>query len=121
MSDRICIYSKGTLKPELSAEDLVSCCGWFCGAGCQGGIPIQAWMYWKNHGIVTGGDYQTKDCCRPYEFPPCNHHVNGTLPPCEGEYQTPKCEKMCQDGYNKSYNNDLHFGKSSINRKATCR
>nr|AVM38373.1 cathepsin B [Eudiplozoon nipponicum] len=113
MSDRICIHSRGNLKPELSAEDLVSCCGEFCGDGCNGGFPQQAWLYWVRHGIVTGGEYHSTDCCRPYEFPPCDHHVNGTLIPCQGEVPTPICKHDCQPSYHKSYKADKYYGKES--------
>ena len=36
MSDRICIASNGTVQDELSTEDMLSCCGAMCGAGCNG-------------------------------------------------------------------------------------
>ena len=39
MSDRLCIASNGTVKEELSAEDMLSCCGMSCGGGCNGGFP----------------------------------------------------------------------------------
>ncbi|GMS98490.1 hypothetical protein PENTCL1PPCAC_20665, partial [Pristionchus entomophagus] len=45
MSDRVCIASSGANQPTLSADDLPSCCGFFCGYGCDGGYPIRAWTY----------------------------------------------------------------------------
>lgn len=27
--------------------------------GCYGGFPIEAWQYSKNHGLVTGGNYES--------------------------------------------------------------
>lgn len=50
--------------------------------------------------------------CRPYSIAPCEHHVNGTRPPCQGTQETPKCEERCIDGYSTSYPKDKHFGNS---------
>ena len=38
---------------SLSANDLVACCGWMCGDGCDGGYPIDAWRYFVQSGVVT--------------------------------------------------------------------
>ena len=48
--------------------------------------------------------------CRPYSIPACEHHVNGTRPPCQGEQETPKCVELCADGYSPSYQKDKNFG-----------
>ncbi|KAJ8730064.1 hypothetical protein PYW07_017102 [Mythimna separata] len=53
MTDRYCIYSNGTKNFHFSAQDLTSCCS-HCGAGCYGGLPWQAWVYWRDTGIVSG-------------------------------------------------------------------
>jgi len=109
MSDRTCIASKGNVKVDISATDLISCCG-FCGSGCKGGYPTAAWQYWTRTGLVTGGNYKSQGC-EPYPFAPCEHHINGTLPPCSSEEsKTPKCSKQCQSGYSTSYSQDKHFG-----------
>lgn len=60
MSDRICIHSNATIKVSISAEDLNDCC-LDCGDGCNGGWPEEAWLFWSEHGIVTGGDYGSTD------------------------------------------------------------
>ncbi|XP_053698110.1 cathepsin B-like [Sabethes cyaneus] len=113
MSDRYCIHSGGKLHFRVSADDLVSCCH-TCGFGCNGGFPGAAWSYWVRKGLVSGGSYGSQQGCRPYEISPCEHHVNGTRPPCEGEGgKTPKCTKKCQASYNVPYAKDKHFGKSS--------
>lgn len=53
--------------------------------------------------------------CRPYSIPPCEHHVNGTRPPCTGEGgDTPECNKICEAGYSPSYHNDKHYGNAYI-------
>lgn len=113
MSDRYCIHSNSEKHFRFSADDLVSCCH-TCGMGCNGGFPGMAWSYWVHKGLVSGGPYGSDQGCRPYEIPPCEHHVNGTRPSCEGEGgKTPKCNKKCQASYNIEYNADKKFGKSS--------
>ncbi|UYV64287.1 CTSB, partial [Cordylochernes scorpioides] len=110
MSDRICIASKGKIQVEVSAQDLTSCCKW-CGDGCHGGYPINAWSYWKDSGLVSGGLYRGEGC-KPYALPPCNHYAPGPYKPC-GKYQpTPPCKKECVAGYNKTYQDDKSYGKS---------
>lgn len=57
--------------------------------------------------------------CRPYSIPPCEHHVNGTRPPCTGEGgSTPRCSKHCEPGYSPSYKDDKHYGKGAASRAA---
>jgi len=111
MSDRVCIVSMGAVNAHISAEDLVDCCS-SCGFGCDGGFLEAAWEYYKKPGLVTGGNYNSKEGCEPYTIASCDHHVNKTLPPCGGEQPTPKCVKKCIDGYSVPYAKDKHFGKS---------
>lgn len=111
MSDRICIASNGEKNAHISAEDLVSCCH-TCGFGCNGGFPPAAWSYYKRSGLVTGGNYESNEGCEPYSIAACDHHVNKTLPPCQGEGKTPSCKKQCIDGYSVTYNADKHYGSS---------
>ena len=93
MTDRICIASKGAQKFHISAQDLLTCCGFSCGNGCDGvrslsflvdivsschvppvshtvlfwqGYPAAAWAHFKSTGIVTGGNYNTSQGCSPY-------------------------------------------------------
>lgn len=73
-----------------------------------------AWSYWVHKGLVSGGNYDSHQGCQPYVIKPCEHHVNGTRGPCEGEGgKTPKCVHTCEDGYDVSYEKDKHFGKKS--------
>ncbi|OWK01095.1 CTSB [Cervus elaphus hippelaphus] len=113
ISDRICIHSNGRVNVEVSAEDMLTCCGLECGEGCNGGFPSGAWNFWTKKGLVSGGLYNSHVGCRPYSIPPCEHHVNGSRPPCTGEGDTPKCSKTCEPGYSTSYKEDKHFGCSS--------
>jgi len=117
MSDRICIASGGQIQVSLSADDLLSCCK-SCGFGCEGGEPLEAWKYWVDQGIVTGSNYTTHQGCRPYPFPPCEHHsTKQHFQPCKHDlYPTPKCEKKCDKSYTdltgKLYAQDKYFGRS---------
>ncbi|BFZ21116.1 hypothetical protein BsWGS_24155 [Bradybaena similaris] len=110
MTDRICIQSKGKIQFHVSAEDLLACCD-DCGAGCYGGYPAEAWAYYQNTGIVSGGQYNTSEGCQPYEIPACDHHVVGKLKPCgKEEVETPKCKHTCEASYTTPYKKDKHFG-----------
>ncbi|XP_070534323.1 cathepsin B-like [Ptychodera flava] len=113
MSDRYCIASNGQVNVHVSAEDLLCCCGFQCGDGCNGGFPSGAWEYWVNTGLVSGGQYGTKQGCSPYTLPHCDHHVSGKYQPCGDIVPTPKCVKSCEEGYNVTYENDKHFGSTS--------
>uniref|UniRef100_A0AAF5RTY4 Peptidase C1A papain C-terminal domain-containing protein n=1 Tax=Wuchereria bancrofti TaxID=6293 RepID=A0AAF5RTY4_WUCBA len=116
MSDRICITSKGKKQVILSADDLLSCCK-TCGFGCFGGEPMAAWKYWVLSGIVTGSDYTNHSGCRPYPFPPCEHHNNKThYEPCKHDlYPTPKCDRQCDKNYKKPYKADKYYGEQAYN------
>jgi len=110
MTDRVCIASNGTTTVDLSAEDLTSCCD-ACGDGCNGGYPGSAWDYFQSTGLVTGGPYNSKQGCYPYQVPACDHHVVGKLQPCGDEQPTPQCSQQCQNGA--VWASDKHFSKSS--------
>ncbi|KAM9317372.1 cathepsin B [Gastrophryne carolinensis] len=114
ISDRVCVHSNAKVNVEVSAEDLLSCCGSECGMGCNGGYPSGAWSFWTEKGLVSGGLYDSHIGCRPYSIPPCEHHVNGSRPSCKGEEgDTPKCVKKCEAGYGPDYKSDKHFGSTS--------
>uniref|UniRef100_A0A8C9LE51 Cathepsin B n=1 Tax=Pavo cristatus TaxID=9049 RepID=A0A8C9LE51_PAVCR len=81
---------------------------------CNGGYPSGAWRYWTERGLVSGGLYDSHVGCRPYSIPPCEHHVNGSRPPCTGEGgETPRCSRHCEPGYSPSYKEDKHYGITS--------
>ncbi|KAJ8730062.1 hypothetical protein PYW07_017100 [Mythimna separata] len=111
MTDRYCIYSNGTQHFHFSAQDLTSCC-LHCGFGCNEGIPWQAWVYWRDTGIVSGGDFNSSQGCRPYEVAPCKHNAVGNLSPCLNAVPTPECVKFCDSSYNYDYDKDKRRGKS---------
>ncbi|KOB52109.1 putative C1A cysteine protease [Operophtera brumata] len=118
MTDRVCIYSRGKKQFHFSAEDLVSCCE-DCGS-CRGGDPEFAWKYWQEHGIVSGGNYNSSLGCRSYSTPPCVHHapgqkINATRDrtPCFDLYvDTPKCSKICDDKFSVAYEKDKLYGQN---------
>lgn len=98
LSDRFCIHFN--MNISLSVNDLLACCGFMCGEGCDGGYPISAWRYFVHHGVVT-------DECDPYfDTIGCSH------PGCEPAFPTPRCEKKCQQK-NQLWAESKHFGVSA--------
>mmetsp|Transcript_111338 Transcript_111338/g.300325 ORF Transcript_111338/g.300325 Transcript_111338/m.300325 type:complete len:453 (-) Transcript_111338:140-1498(-) len=103
-SDRMCITSNATLMLPLSDQDVC-----FCGSddGCGGGMIDEPWDYIKQHGAVTGGQYQGtgafgKGMCSDFSLPHCHHHgPQGKDPfPAEGQpgcpsEQSPQCPSQC--------------------------
>jgi len=114
MSDRICIKSNGTLNVQLSAAHITACDP--NDTGCGGGWLNKAYEFYEKTGIVSGGDYNTKQGCWPYPFKPCEHSETITsthYPICpDDEYPTPKCVHKCQASYKTPFNKDRHFGQS---------
>jgi len=116
MTDRICIHSNGSKKVHISSQDVTSCCH-LGDMGCNGGIPETAYAYYKNTGVVSGGQYGDESGCFAYELPPCAHHVNSTkYPPCANSTKTPKCTKKC-DSDIKVWVQDKHHGATTYNFK----
>merc|ERR1712032_1377241 len=80
--------------------------------GCNGGQPGQAWDWFKNKGVVTGGDYfdiGAGDTCGPYTLAPCAHGVPATekYPACpSSEYSTPSISECSETTYPKKYSDD---------------
>ena len=50
----------------------LACCK-TCGFGCNGGFPQAAWSFFKGTGLVTGGNYDSNEGCRPYTIEACDH------------------------------------------------
>jgi cathepsin B len=108
MSDRICIASEGKLQTRVSTANLLSCCT-SCGDGCNGGELHPSFVYWRDHGLPSGGLFEDNKTCQPYPFAPCDHHVHGKYGPCPEDYPTPACSKTCQKDYTKTFKQDLNF------------
>eukprot|EP01114_Cavostelium_apophysatum_P002164 TRINITY_DN11885_c0_g1_i1.p1 TRINITY_DN11885_c0_g1~~TRINITY_DN11885_c0_g1_i1.p1 ORF type:complete len:294 (-),score=16.88 TRINITY_DN11885_c0_g1_i1:41-883(-) len=76
LSDRFCIYSKGSVNVTLSPQNLLSCEE--LNLGCtMGSLPMWAWKYLKEYGITTLE-------CTPY--------VDGN------GGSDPACNDTCTDG-----------------------
>nr|CDJ88563.1 Peptidase C1A domain containing protein [Haemonchus contortus] len=113
ISDRICIATKGQKQVYISATDILSCCS-DCGLGCLGGWTLDAWHFFVEDGVVSGGKYLSKDCCRPYPLHPCGHHGNDTYyGECNGTAPTPPCRRTCQAGLRKQYRLDKRYGETA--------
>ncbi|KAK3194458.1 hypothetical protein Dsin_025768 [Dipteronia sinensis] len=98
LSDRFCIHFG--MNISLSVNDLLACCGFLCGNGCNGGIPIYAWRYFKHHGIVS------EECDPYFDDIGCSH------PGCEPGYPTPKCVRKCVNG-NQLWRDSKHYSVSA--------
>ncbi|XP_015572445.1 cathepsin B-like protease 3 [Ricinus communis] len=83
LSDRFCIHFG--MNISLSVNDLLACCGFLCGDGCDGGYPMYAWRYFVHHGVVT------EECDPYFDNIGCSH------PGCEPGFPTPKCVRKCID------------------------
>ncbi|KAK2418933.1 Cysteine proteinases superfamily protein [Trifolium repens] len=94
LSDRFCVHFG--VNVSLSVNDILSCCGLLCGAGCSGGTPFSAWIYLANHGVVT------EECDPYFDQIGCSH------PGCEPAYRTPKCIKKCVNG-NQLWETSKHY------------
>lgn len=118
MSDRICVASKQQDQRRISSEDILECCN-ICGMGCNGGFLYPTWLNWRTSGYVTGSVFENKDWCKPYKFPPCNHHSEGPYEDCsKHHYSTPKCERACPNkDYQKAYKEDKIYASSVFNVK----
>lgn len=86
LSDRFCIHYNESIV--LSENDLLSCCGFECGSGCNGGYPLRAWQYFVRSGVVTS------ECVPYFDAEGCQH------PGCEPLYPTPQCVQECADNTN---------------------
>lgn len=100
LSDRFCIHFDKNIS--LSVNDLLSCCGFMCGDGCDGGYPIRAWQYFVQNGVVT------EECDPYFDDIGCAH------PGCEPVYPTPQCEKKCKVK-NLLWEKTKHFGVDAYN------
>ncbi|XP_021897248.1 LOW QUALITY PROTEIN: cathepsin B-like protease 2 [Carica papaya] len=94
LSDRFCIHFG--MNISLSVNDLLACCGFLCGSGCDGGYPIAAWRYFVYRGVVT------EECDPYFDDTGCNH------PGCEPAWPTPKCVRKCVKG-NQLWKQSKHY------------
>ncbi|KAL2611758.1 hypothetical protein R1flu_023450 [Riccia fluitans] len=98
LSDRFCIH--GFENVTLSENDLLACCGFECGYGCEGGYPYRAWQYFKRTGVVSS-------TCYPYfDSQGCGH------PGCSPVWETPVCSKVCLKS-DELWSEQKHFAVSA--------
>ncbi|CDW57885.1 Gut specific cysteine proteinase [Trichuris trichiura] len=109
ITDRHCIASNGFEQPYISDEQLLACCT-SCGFGCNGGYPADAFEFWIDKGLVTGGPYGDRKSCMPYEIQPCEEP--------EGSAETPQCKEKCVEGYSIDKNDDTFHGNSYYHLKS---
>lgn len=98
LSDRFCIHFG--MNISLSVNDLLACCGFMCGDGCDGGYPLSAWRYFVHSGVVT------EECDPYFDNEGCSH------PGCEPAYPTPKCYRKCVKG-NLLWKQAKHYSKKA--------
>ncbi|XP_060846919.1 cathepsin B-like cysteine proteinase 3 [Rhopalosiphum padi] len=112
-ADRLCVATNGDFNELISAEELTFCCH-TCGFGCNGGNPIRAWLYFKRHGVVTGGNYNTTDGCQPYKVPPCIRDEEGHNS-CSGQRteRNHRCSKSCYGNTTSDYKNGHYKTKDA--------
>lgn len=102
LQDRFCIHYG--MNISLSVNDLLACCGFMCGSGCDGGTPIYAWRYFVQHGVVT------EECDPYFDTTGCSH------PGCEPGYPTPKCVRKCVAG-NQLWKQSKHYSANAYRIK----
>ncbi|KAK7284490.1 hypothetical protein RJT34_19236 [Clitoria ternatea] len=98
LQDRFCIHFG--VNVSLSVNDLLACCGFLCGSGCDGGFPKYAWRYLVHHGVVT------EECDPYFDQTGCSH------PGCEPAYDTPKCVRKCASG-NQVWRKSKHYSANA--------
>ncbi|XP_065086721.1 cathepsin B-like isoform X2 [Ochlerotatus camptorhynchus] len=99
MTDRWCIHSNGTQQFTFSTQDVTSCCP-TCG-DCTTGYPYRVLLHWKQHGFVSGGEYNSEQGCRPYEVGQCKAG--------EPDPEQLECVEQCREGHPASYMDDKRF------------
>ncbi|KAF3776223.1 Cathepsin B [Nymphaea thermarum] len=97
LSDRFCIHFNVNIL--LSVNDLLSCCGFMCGDGCDGGYPISAWRYFVHHGVVT------EECDPYFDDTGCKH---------------PGCEPATQLPNNQVWRNSKHYSANAYRVHSDC-
>lgn len=113
-SDRLCVGTGGKMKVVLSAEETCFCSE---ANGCGGGFLSTPWNYFKDHGIVSGGQYNNtgpfadEGFCSDFSLPHCHHHgpqgqdpyPDEGAPGCESQ-RSPSCPSKCDSSSKAPYN-----------------
>ena len=118
-NDRRCIATGDTNM--ISVEDTIANCGLLkCfSMGCNGGQPGQAWQWFENTGVDTGGDYTdigSGTTCGLYSLALCVHRVapSTKYPACpSSECSTPSLSACSELLYTKAYSDDKQKASAS--------
>ncbi|CAD5208600.1 unnamed protein product [Bursaphelenchus xylophilus] len=108
ISDRICIATKGRIKVNISAIHMVDCDGKGCGCG---DYPLKGEQGFIKHGLPTGGDYHSNQGCQPYPVAMSDEILDFKSAQL---FQGTQCSFKCRPGYNRTYEEDLFFGKEVV-------
>lgn len=119
LNDRMCIATGGSFTKLLSVADTTACCdGAACFSfGCNGGQVGTPWAWFKQTGVVSGGDFGDNTQCYDYTMPQCAHHVTVEgMTSCENTSQVaPVCKNTCQTNDSINYAEDKVKGASTYN------
>ncbi|XP_022181434.1 cathepsin B-like cysteine proteinase 4 [Myzus persicae] len=95
LADRMCIATNGSFNQLLSIEEVVSCSGENFYKFVR---EHRAYEFFKRHGVVSGGKYNTNVGCQPLRVPPVFE-----LPKNHGQH---KCMKQCYGNKSIDYDHD---------------
>ncbi|XP_022181435.1 cathepsin B-like [Myzus persicae] len=102
LADRMCIKTNEKYNQILSTEELISCSG----QNFSNFVPeYKAYEFFKRHGVVSGGKYNTNNGCQPLRVPPVFE-----LPKNHGQH---KCMKHCYGNKSIDYDHD-HVKRSNL-------
>lgn len=118
LNNRRCIAGESDASELLSEADTCACCGFLScfSMGCNGGQVGTPWNWFKNTGVVTGGDFGASGFCYDYTMPQCAHHIDPTpeRPDCSEIKQVdPVCGSTCPDDSSITYSSDKKKAASS--------
>ncbi|RZB41250.1 Peptidase C1 and/or Propeptide C1 domain containing protein [Asbolus verrucosus] len=105
-TDRMCIAVDQEHDFDYSTEDILGCCGSQCLLSnniCGGGRVEFAWRFVQDEGVVTGGEYRSKEGCKPYSEETYKDH------------DPPPCERYCSNEiYTQQYATDKRYIRNMI-------
>ena len=91
-SDRLCIATNGSVAQPFSAQSLC-----FCASenGCAGLDVFTPWKFIHDHGLVTGGQFNSSSgYCSDYTLPNCHHYGPQGSDPYPAENTTGGCRRQ---------------------------
>ena len=100
IQDKICI--KNGIKTSLSVQDALECSN-PSENGCISGSPIIAMNYLNINGIVTGGEFLSKEGCKNYKFYDIHHYHSIFSNISLNEERSTTCRNYCDNGSTSDY------------------